>query len=109
MSRKTRRQKLQNLLENIPGIKKVYFQPPASISMHYPCIVFSYDDDNKRHANNLVYLMHDRYTVTLITKEAMPDEVLSELDSIPYSDFDRHYVNDNLHHFSYTIVMSERV
>lgn len=109
MSRETRRLKLQTILENIPGVKMVYFQPPASISLEYPCIIYSYEDDNKFYANDAVYLVNDRYTATLITKSPMPDAILSELDLLQYSNFDRHYVNDNLHHFSYTIVMTERI
>lgn len=109
MSRETRRLKLQERLSSIPGIKKAYFQPPASISIEYPCIVYNYDDDSKLFANNEPYLVHDRYSVTLITKQAMPDEILAALDEIDYCDFDRHYVSDNLHHFSYRLILTERI
>lgn len=109
MSRETRRLKLHEILSSIPGIEKAYFQPPASISMEYPCIVYNYDDDMKYHANNQAYLIRDRYSVTLITKQAMPDETLSALDAIDYCDFDRHYVSDNLHHFAYRLILTERI
>lgn len=109
MSRKTRRLKLHEVLKNIPGVKDAYFQPPATIHMEYPCIVYSYDGQNTSHADGLKYLKSDRYSVTLITKDPMPDETLSALDSIDYSRFSRSYNADNLHHFSYDLVITERI
>ena len=107
MSRRTRRQTLQAKLQEL--CPHVYFQPPASISMSYPCFVFSYQDDTKFHADDKPYFVFDRYSITYITKEAYPTDVLDALDAIRYCDFDRHYTSDNLHHFSYRIVLSERI
>lgn len=109
MSRESRRLKLQETLEAIPGIQKVYFQPPASISMKYPCIIFSFETESKLHADGKAYLIRDRYSMTLITKEHMPDEIMDAILSIPYTKFDRHYTSDNLHHFSYTTESFERL
>lgn len=108
MSRETRRLKLQTLLEEILGSRNVYFQPPASISLKYPCIVYSFDDETNLHANGGTYLTRDKYTITLITKEHMPDSLMSSLHSMPYTRFDRHYTADNLHHFVYTTESFER-
>lgn len=108
MSRTTRRERLQATLESILGNRNVYFQPPASISLSYPCIVYSYDGDNERHADDGTYLRHDRYSLTLITKNAFPDEIMKKIDSMPYVRFDRHYEADNLHHFSYNLNLLER-
>lgn len=109
MSREDRRLHLQSTLESIPGINKVYFQPPASISMKYPCIVFSFETESKLHADDVPYLVRDRYTITLITKDHMPEEMIDAILSIPYTKFDRHYTSDNLHHFSYTTESFERL
>lgn len=109
MSRRTRRLKLQETLENLPKVKKAYFQPPASVHMEYPCVVFSYEDDHKMFADGIPYLVSDRYTATLITKDAFPTETLDAMDAMDYCDFDRHYVADNLHHFSYRIILMERI
>lgn len=109
MSRKTRRLKLQEILENLPKVNAAYFQPPASIHMDYPCVVYSYDDDHKLFADDKPYLVRDRYTATLITKDAFPTDTLDAMDAIDYCDFDRHYSSDNLHHFSYRIILTERI
>ena len=47
-----RRLKLQTLLESIKGVSKVYFQPPETVKMSYPCIVYLLDADKGLHANN---------------------------------------------------------
>ncbi len=108
MSRETRRLQIQTILEEVLGSKNVYFQPPASISMKYPCIVYGYDNDSSVHADSVRYLVRDRYSVTLITKDAYPSAILEELESLPYCAFSRKYSSDNLNHFSFNLVFSER-
>jgi hypothetical protein len=108
MSLESRRTALQADLESIPGIKKVYFQPPSSVTMQYPCIVYSFDDIRNEKASNKDYLERDKYTVTLITKDPFPSEMLSLIRDMPYSSFDRQYSSDNIHHFVYTIHLQER-
>lgn len=107
MSRTTRRQRLQDKLESIPGVQAVYIQPPASIHMKYPCIVAEYSRHRKRHANNELYIEYDEFSVTLITKNPVPDDILSILDRMPYTSFDRKFEADNLHHFSYNMRIIE--
>lgn len=108
MSRKTRREGLQAKLEEILVSRNVYFQPPASFVMKYPCFVYSYENDSRTYADDNLYLVSDQYSVTYITKDPMPD-VLDALDALPYSKLDRQYTADNLHHFSYTVYVNERI
>ena len=39
----TPRLELQDLLETVLGSQYVYFQPPATLRMRYPCIVYARD------------------------------------------------------------------
>ena len=48
---------------------RCYFQPPESIKMNYPAIVYSLDDIDKTYANDGVYLSNRRYAVTVIDKD----------------------------------------
>ena len=109
MFREEWRLRLQSELENALGSRNVYFQPPQSIQMEYPCIVYTYSGDTVFHADGAPYFTFDYYDVVLITKDPMPDTIMSNLLTIPYSKFDRHYVGDNLHHFSYSICMNGRI
>ena len=108
MSRESRRLNLQRRLEEVLGSRNVYFQPPASISLQYPCVIFSFDDESTLYSNNEAYLTRDKYTVTLITKDPLPELLMESLSSLPYTRFDRHYTADNLHHFTYTTESFER-
>jgi hypothetical protein len=80
---------------------RAYFQAPTS-GMKYPAILYELDDIDTRHANNRKYISTRRYNVTLIDKD--PDSPYVErLLSLITSQFDRHYIKDNLHHFVFTI------
>lgn len=96
------RVELQNLLEALLGSRNVYFQPPESVRMSYPAIVYSLNSIDHNAANNSKYLYHRSYTVTLIDKN--PDSVfIDKLLALPFCRFDRHYVSDNLNHYIFSI------
>lgn len=93
---------LQTLLESIPGVAKVYFQPPESIKLVYPAIVFKYDDIKNDFANDSVYRQSWFYQITVIDKN--PDSgIMKAVSKLPCSKFDRYFVSDNLNHYVFTI------
>ena len=93
---------LQTVLEGILGSRNVYFQPPASVKMSYPAIVYSRKDINNRFANNLVYRQMTAYEVIVIDKN--PDSMFVEkVSKLQYCSFDRHYEADNLNHDVFTL------
>jgi len=82
--------------------KNVYFQPPASIQMVYPCIVYAMDDVITMFAQNSVYTQYAIYNVTYIDK--IPDsDVPKQLLQLEYADYQTFYVADNLNHTTVTI------
>lgn len=88
---------LQNCLEEIMNSRNVYYQPPESIKLTYPCIVYRLDSADTIYANNHPYRTKRRYQVTLIDKN--PDtEFRNKLECLPMCKFDRHYTSDNLNH-----------
>lgn len=92
-----RRLLLHEVLCDILGTKNVYFQPPESIKMKYPAIVYSVDAIDNTHADNGVYLSKTGYSVTVI--DADPDsEIVGKVASLPFCRFNRHYEKDNLNH-----------
>jgi hypothetical protein len=88
---------LHELLCSVLGTRNVYFQPPESIKMQYPCIVYKRSSINTRFADDELYMRKKRYTVTVIDKN--PDsEIPDKVASIPMCTFDRHFTSDNLNH-----------
>lgn len=108
MSLETRRIKLDDKLREILGNDHVYFQPPDDLTIKYPCIVYAFVDMSGLHADDKKYIDEDKYTLTLITKDPLP-EILESLDALPYCSMDRHYTSDNLHHFSFSLSLMERI
>lgn len=93
---------LQTTLERILGSRNVYYQPPDSVKMKYPAIVYSRKNFDAEFANNGLYLYSPHYEVILIDKN--PDsEYVEKLLRLPYCRFDRHYEADNLNHDVFTI------
>lgn len=99
------RSRLHELLCDILGSRFCYFDPPASIQMRYPCIVYRYENSETRSADNERYKRDKRYIVTIIDSEAdseIADRLIDD-KRISYLSSDRNYVMDGLHHFVFTI------
>lgn len=91
------RQDLQNLFEEILGSKYVYYQPPETIKLKYPCIIYSLADIYTRNADDRHYSMQKVYNVSVISRD--PDNTIAEsILEMPKTRFDRRYVADNLYH-----------
>ena len=97
-----RRLLLHEVLCDILGTKNAYFQPPESIKMNYPAIVYGLDDIMSQYANDGVYLSRRRYSVTVIDKN--PDSsIIGKIAALPNCRFNRHYEKDNLNHNVFTL------
>ena len=97
-----RRLDLHQILMNILGSDKVYFQPPETIKMSYPCIVYERSDIETKYADNTKYHNMVRYSLTLIGRSPESD-VVSKLLALRYCSYDRFYVVDNLNHDTFTL------
>lgn len=92
------RLELHDLLIKVLGNENVYFDPPESYKIRYPCIVYERSSSNTIFADNIPYRNKKRYTITVIDKN--PDSEISDrLNELPLTLFDRQYSSDNLHHF----------
>jgi hypothetical protein len=96
------RLELQALLRSVLGSDNVYFQPPPTVTMQYPCIVYSRDDRDTRHANNQPYAHRIGYQVTVIDRN--PDSLIPDkVADLPFCEFQRTYTADNLNHDVYKL------
>lgn len=89
-------QKLKELITN------VYFQPPSTHEMLYPCIRYVLSEKDVKYADNIKYQNTKCYQVTIIDED--PDSELPEqLDTFPLCQFDRFYSADDLNHWVFTL------
>ena len=76
------RNTLHKELVNILGSKYVYFQPPETLQMKYPCIVYERYDISNTHADDLVYIQPRQYRVTVI--DTNPDsDIVTRMSQFP--------------------------
>lgn len=79
------------------GSTNVYFEPPDSIKIKYPCIIYEIDDVYSNRADNISYKTTRLYQITCIGKDPdtdIPDKIL-EMEK---SSFERRFKSDNLIH-----------
>lgn len=96
------RLKLDTVLRETLGSSNVYFQPPESVEMKYPAIVYERSDLANTFADNTVYMQRHVYQVTVIDKN--PDSVVvDKISQLSRCKFIRHYKADNLNHDVFTI------
>ena len=55
------RLELQSKLEELLGSRQVYYQPPESVKMEYPAIVYSKSNIRTTNANDAKYSKINRY------------------------------------------------
>lgn len=94
------RSDLSDILHGI--CPNVYFQPPSTLKLVYPCIIYKLENVNVKFANNGMYNYYDKYSVTYITRDP-DDPVIHSIMQLPLCSFDRSYSSDNLHHYAYGI------
>ena len=97
-----RRLELHEILVTLLGSRHVYFQPPPSISLKYPCIIYNREMIKTTHADNKPYERKTRYQVTVI--DSNPDSTIHEkVGALPMSSYDRFFTADNLNHDVYNL------
>lgn len=103
------REALHDILCDIPGVKKVYFQPPKESLLKYPCILYELNDFITMNSDNDRYLTIPTYTVTLIdyNPESIIQKYIMDLHGDCHVSFDRFFTSDNLNHWVYKLSFSK--
>lgn len=96
------RLELQTMLESLLGSRNVYYNPPATLTMKYPCIRYSLGGIQTTSANNAKYSKMKRYEGIVISKESDP-EVVDKILDLQYTSLSTPYKADNLNHYPFTI------
>ncbi|MDO5397620.1 MAG: hypothetical protein Q4G33_06795 [bacterium] len=93
----SKRLELHEILCGILGSRNVYFQPPESVKMNYPAVVYSRNNIDTLHGDNLAYVQTCAYLITLIDKN--PDsKFVEKIAQLPLCRHQRNYQADNLNH-----------
>lgn len=96
------RLELQTLLVNLLESSNVYFQPPPTVKMQYPCIIYKRDFIKTDFASNKLYKYKKRYQIIVV--DINPDsDINKKILELPLCSYDRFYTADNLNHDVYNL------
>ena len=98
-----KRAELDDKLIEILGSGHVYFDPPESVKLSYPCIVYERSAGDTDFANNMPYRFQVRYSVTIISRDVETSVLAKLAMSLPSIIYDRHFVTDGLHHDVFSV------
>lgn len=98
-----KRQQLHQELLDILGSPNVYYQPPPTVQMKYPCIVYHRSTGDTTFADNYPYMFTVRYQLTYITRNADDPMVEKLARAFPSIRYDRHFTSDNLNHETFDL------
>lgn len=81
----------------------LYFQPPETVKISYPCFIYHKISPNIQRASNSLYLFTEGYNVLWIDKN--PDNQMNKriYEEFDYVSSSSPYVSDNLYHTSFDI------
>lgn len=76
----------------------VHFQPPASKTLEYPCIIYNKTAKLREYGNNGIYLGRQQYQLMVIDRS--PDSMVADdiEESFPYCSIQQYYTVDTLNH-----------
>ena len=90
------------------GISNVYFEPPQSIKLKYPCAVFKRGVISSRHAGNIIYKIDDSFDLTYIRLDPDDDMTHDILNIFRQIRHTRTFVADGLHHDQYKLYYNQK-
>lgn len=82
--------------------KHVYYQPPASVKLSYPCVVYRLEDMPAFHADNFPYHWDHSYQITVIDRDP-ESEIREKIAEIRSCRFVNSFVADNLNHYVFRV------
>lgn len=98
-----RRIQLHKELVTILGTRNVYFQPPETIKIVYPAIIYSRTSMPSKYANNLVY--NNRVAYEIIVVDSNPDStIVKSMSMFKTVRHIRNYKKNELNHDVFSLV-----
>lgn len=96
-------QELVDYLGVNDGKPHVYFQPPESVRLNYPCILYELENGQRFRADDQLYGYIRSYRVTIIDEDPDIEHDRNFMERFQYATFSRAYTADNLNHWVFTL------
>lgn len=88
---------LHQKLVEILGSNNVYYNPPETIKMKFPCIVYSLDYIDNVDADNKKYIDWTTYKIRVVSYE-VDHPATRQILKLPMTRYSSRYVRDGLYH-----------
>ena len=85
----------------------LYFQPPETVKLRYPCIIYQLKSMTSIFADDDPYRTTIFYDITYITRSPISTVPMAFAKRHGFV-FDRYYVAENLHHYAYTYMANSK-
>ena len=99
----SRRLELHEKLCEMLGSRNVYFQPPETVKLEYPCIIYSRGMDESVYADNMNYLVYSCWEIQIIAKDPTFELFDTFTSKWQYVRKKASFAADNLNHANYTL------
>ena len=103
MTEADRRLELDAKLREILGSNNVYFQPPETMKLQFPCIIYSKNAPNIRHANDGIYTFKQSYSVMVADKNPESEIPMNLIKSLQYCRIDSNFTKDHMNQTKLTL------
>lgn len=101
------RLELHTELCDILGSRNVYYQPPESLRIKYPAIIYSLEGIENLFSGNDIYLQKCTYRIIVVDSD--PDSVIvNKIAKLIGFKHVNHYTSDNLNHDVFRVVRDEK-
>lgn len=97
------RLKLHAALKDLLKSPNIYFQPPESVDLKYPCAIYKRSSGKSKYADNHPYTFRQAYQITIIDSDPDSDWITKMAYAFPTVKFDTHFTKDNLNHDVFTL------
>lgn len=92
------RTELNQKLCDILGTNNVYFQPPETLKLNYPCIIYKKQAPDTKYADDLNYFRTKRYQITVVDKN--PDSDIADRIAASFENIreENSFTSNNFYH-----------
>lgn len=97
------RHDLHDKLKELMGNDHVYFQPPETLKLQFPCIIYQLDTGDTQFSDDMPYYFTRRYQLTLVTKDPDSELIDKIATSLPSIRLDRFFTAENMNHYIYKL------
>lgn len=94
---------LTDIMKKYSSDARVFFKPDSNVKLKYPCIIYTREGDQSRHADNMRYFNNTSFQITVIDRDSDSEIVNDILNTLVTSKRSNEFVSDGLYHYIITI------